>query len=147
MTRSRARPNRRTQTLVAPPVAAALVLALFGVASIATAGTGGIGVAVSATPPPTVVGPSPSPFPTALATPPPSLQAPHVRARAAILVNLATGQVLFAKAPDARRLEVICKLDRARGLELCRKAVKEGSVALRVKALELLPDVSENVPE
>lgn len=59
---------------------------------------------------------------------------PEVEAR----LNLAEG-----KAGDARRLEVICKLDRARGLELCRKAVREGSIPLRVKALELLPDVSD----
>lgn len=53
-------------------------------------------------------------------------------------LNIAEGKV-----PDARRLAVICKLDRARGLELCRWAVKEGSIPLRVKALELLPDVGD----
>ncbi len=59
---------------------------------------------------------------------------PEVQAR----LKIAEGKV-----PDARRLEVICKLDRTLGLQLCRQAVKEGSIPLKVKALELLPDVSD----
>ena len=46
---------------------------------------------------------SPSPFPTALATPAPSLRPPKVRARAAILEDLDTGEVLFSSHPDDRR--------------------------------------------
>ena len=60
------------------------------------------------TPPPTpVVQPngntSPSPFPTALRTPEPSTTPPQVRAKAAILADLDTGQVLFSLEPGERR--------------------------------------------
>jgi serine-type D-Ala-D-Ala carboxypeptidase (penicillin-binding protein 5/6) len=56
-------------------------------------------------PPPTPVPPggSPSPFPTRLFTPPPSSIAPPVRAPAAILEDLDTGQILFEKRPNMRR--------------------------------------------
>jgi D-alanyl-D-alanine carboxypeptidase (penicillin-binding protein 5/6) len=59
-------------------------------------------------PPPTpVLGPggrmSPSPFPTALDTPPPSAAAPTVVAASAALVDLDTGQVLFAQDADEER--------------------------------------------
>jgi HEAT repeat protein len=47
------------------------------------------------------------------------------------------------KTADTRRLKVVCQLDPATGADLCRKAIKEGSVALRVQALELLPDVAD----
>jgi D-alanyl-D-alanine carboxypeptidase (penicillin-binding protein 5/6) len=59
----------------------------------------------TSTPPPTPVPPngSPSPFPTVLTTPRPSLTPPPLGARSAILEDLGTGQVLFAKAPDGSR--------------------------------------------
>src|SRR5947208_16755620 len=59
----------------------------------------------TSTPPPTPVPPngSPSPFPTVLTTPRPSLTPPPLGAPSAILEDLDTGQVLFAKAPDGRR--------------------------------------------
>src|SRR3989454_2788777 len=59
----------------------------------------------TSTPPPTPVPPdgSPSPFPTVLPTPRPSLTPPPLGAPSAILEDLGTGQVLFAKAPDGRR--------------------------------------------
>lgn len=65
-------------------------------AMIASAGT---------LPPPTPVPPhgSLSPFPTALATPPRSLSAPEVSAPVALLADVDTGQVMFAKAPLAPR--------------------------------------------
>ena len=59
----------------------------------------------SSLPPPTPVPPhgSPSPFPTSLATPVPTLRTPHVGGRSAILEDLDTGQVLYARRPDAPR--------------------------------------------
>jgi D-alanyl-D-alanine carboxypeptidase (penicillin-binding protein 5/6) len=59
----------------------------------------------AATPPPTPVPPrgSPSPFPTTLQTRPPSPRPPTLQAKAAILVDLDTRQVLFAKQADVRR--------------------------------------------
>lgn len=60
-------------------------------------------------PPPTPVpvppngSPSPSPFPAVLHTPAPSAAAPAIGAAAAVLEDLDTGQLLFAKNPDARR--------------------------------------------
>jgi D-alanyl-D-alanine carboxypeptidase (penicillin-binding protein 5/6) len=59
-------------------------------------------------PPPTMVpvaggGMSPSPFPSVLRTPAPSTQPPEVRAASAVLVDLDSGQVLFAKDPHQRR--------------------------------------------
>ena len=62
--------------------------------------------AFGATPPPTPVPPhgSPSPFPTALATKPPSARRPPaLGAKAAVLADLDSGQVLFAVKPDLRR--------------------------------------------
>ena len=71
------------------------------------------GVAVAQTappspPPPTPVvlpggGTSPSPFPSALRTPAPSAQVPEIRAEAAVLADLDTGQVLFARKPAEQR--------------------------------------------
>ena len=63
------------------------------------------GPAPTSTPPPTPVPPfgSPSPFPTALTTPAPSLHPPAIKARAAILEDLDTGQALYALHPDAPR--------------------------------------------
>src|SRR6266542_6127490 len=59
----------------------------------------------TSTPPPTPVPPngSPSPFPTVLTTPRPSLTPPPIGSPSAILEDLGTGQVLFAKAPDGPR--------------------------------------------
>jgi HEAT repeat protein len=54
---------------------------------------------------------------------------------------LAGLDVVHGKTPDTRRLQIACKLVPKKGAELCRQAIKEGSVAMRVKALELLPDV------
>jgi D-alanyl-D-alanine carboxypeptidase (penicillin-binding protein 5/6) len=59
-------------------------------------------------PPPTPVvlpggGTSPSPFPSTLRTPAPSVQPPEIRAQAAVLADLETGQVLFAHKPNERR--------------------------------------------
>ena len=59
-------------------------------------------------PPPTPVvlpggGTSPSPFPSTLRTPAPSGQPPEIRAQAAVLADLETGQVLFAHKPNERR--------------------------------------------
>ena len=60
---------------------------------------------VASTPPPTPVPPngSPSPFPTALRTPTPSAVAPKIKAPSAVLEDLGTGQVLYAKKADLRR--------------------------------------------
>jgi D-alanyl-D-alanine carboxypeptidase (penicillin-binding protein 5/6) len=72
-----------------------------------------VGVAGAQTPPPSpppptpVVlpggGTSPSPFPQTLRTPVPSPQVPEIRADAAVLADLNTGQVLFAHDPSERR--------------------------------------------
>ena len=72
-----------------------------------------VGVAGAQTPPPTpppptpvVVpggGTSPSPFPSTLRTPAPSARLPEIRAEAAVLADLDTGQVLFARKPNERR--------------------------------------------
>jgi len=59
----------------------------------------------SSLPPPTPVPPhgSPSPFPTSLATPSDSTREPTVPAAGALLADLDTGQVLYAKDPTAPR--------------------------------------------
>jgi serine-type D-Ala-D-Ala carboxypeptidase (penicillin-binding protein 5/6) len=73
-----------------------------------------VGVADAQTPPPSpppptpvVVpggGASPSPFPSTLRTPAPRpAQLPEIRAEAAVLADLDTGQVLFARKPNERR--------------------------------------------
>jgi serine-type D-Ala-D-Ala carboxypeptidase (penicillin-binding protein 5/6) len=56
-------------------------------------------------PPPTPVGPSasPSPFPTVLATPPPSPRRPTLHAASAVLEDLDSGEVLYAKRDHQRR--------------------------------------------
>jgi serine-type D-Ala-D-Ala carboxypeptidase (penicillin-binding protein 5/6) len=56
-------------------------------------------------PPPTPAGPSgePSPFPTALHTPKPGAEPPAIKADAAVLEDLDTGQVLYRKQPSKRR--------------------------------------------
>jgi serine-type D-Ala-D-Ala carboxypeptidase (penicillin-binding protein 5/6) len=82
------------------PVAAFVVVLVWILASAAGAGAGS-----SSTPPPTPVPPlgSPSPFPTVLSTPRPAIDPPPVQAASAILEDLDTGQVLFARHPDDRR--------------------------------------------
>jgi D-alanyl-D-alanine carboxypeptidase (penicillin-binding protein 5/6) len=62
-------------------------------------------LSTSPTPPPTPVPPfgSPSPFPTTLITPPLSATPPELGSEAAILEDLDSGQVLFEKAPRAKR--------------------------------------------
>jgi serine-type D-Ala-D-Ala carboxypeptidase (penicillin-binding protein 5/6) len=67
-----------------------------------------VGVAGAQAPPPTPVvlpggGTSPSPFPQTLRTPAPFPQVPEIRADAAVLADLDTGQVLFADNPSERR--------------------------------------------
>jgi HEAT repeats len=56
---------------------------------------------------------------------------------------------LQGKALDARRLLAICHIDKARGKELCLKGVEEGSLAVKVQALECLglvdPSAAESV--
>ena len=56
-----------------------------------------------APPPPTPVDGSPSTFPTALTTPANERRPPSLTAPTALLADLDTGQVLFAKAPTTRR--------------------------------------------
>jgi len=78
-------------------VVVAVLVALFAIdAGAATRST---------VPPPTPVPPhgSPSPFPTSLATPSDPTREPIVPAAAALLADLDTGQVLFAKDPVAPR--------------------------------------------
>jgi HEAT repeat protein len=59
----------------------------------------------------------------------------------AVLPDLKARLDLQGKAADARRLLAICKIDARAGAELCRKALAEGSPALRIQALECLPEV------
>ncbi|MBI2238526.1 MAG: D-alanyl-D-alanine carboxypeptidase [Actinobacteria bacterium] len=75
-------------------------LLLFLVLLPALAGAQSVG-----TPPPTPVPPagSLSPFPSVLRTPSPSGRPPEIRAGSAVLADLDTGQVLFARNPDQRR--------------------------------------------
>ena len=59
-------------------------------------------------PPPTPVvvpggGTSPSPFQQALRTPPPTTAPPEILAASAVLADLETGRILFARDPDAGR--------------------------------------------
>jgi hypothetical protein len=44
-------------------------------------------------------------------------------------------------APDMRRLRTVCRLEPELGARLCRRALTEGTPALRSAALELLPDL------
>jgi serine-type D-Ala-D-Ala carboxypeptidase (penicillin-binding protein 5/6) len=81
-------------------------LAVLAMLAVSPAGA----AAAGATPPPTPVPVpcstpsgvclSPSPFPTVLHTPAPSTEPPAVEAAAAVLEDLRTGQVLFARDPD-----------------------------------------------
>jgi D-alanyl-D-alanine carboxypeptidase (penicillin-binding protein 5/6) len=88
-------------------VTAAVAMALLGV--VATHPSTGI----ASTPPPTPVPPnaSPSPFPTALHTPTPSTVAPRLTSPSAVLEDLDTGQVLYAKkAVQQRPIASITKI-------------------------------------
>jgi D-alanyl-D-alanine carboxypeptidase (penicillin-binding protein 5/6) len=88
------------------PAAIAVALAVGLLASAAAFhGLRAEAVARSQTPPPTPVPPfgSPSPFPTALETPPPAPTPPSIRAGSAVLQDLSTGQVLYAKEAGRRR--------------------------------------------
>lgn len=87
-------PTRGARRIASLVVAGSLV----GIASagFATAASG---------PPPTPVPPhgSLSPFPSVLATPNDRTATPDVTAVAAVLADLDTGRLMYAKAPDARR--------------------------------------------
>jgi D-alanyl-D-alanine carboxypeptidase (penicillin-binding protein 5/6) len=86
------------------PIAVALALVLLAVPAAFT-GVMAAPVVRAQTPPPTPVPPfgSPSPFPTALETPAPAPTPPRISAASAILQDLSTGQVLYAKADGRRR--------------------------------------------
>jgi HEAT repeat protein len=58
-----------------------------------------------------------------------------------VLPELTGSLDLRGKAADARRLLAVCKTDPARGAELCRAGLERGSTALRLQALECLPEV------
>ena len=92
--------TRRPALRVAIGALASTLILIAGVAFAQTA--------PPAQPPPTPVvlpggGTSPSPFPQTLRTPAPSAQPPEIRAEAAVLADLDTGQVLFARRPAERR--------------------------------------------
>jgi hypothetical protein len=59
-----------------------------------------------------------------------------------VLADLRTALNLDGKAEDARRLRAICRIDPKAGVELCRRALAEGSSTLRVEALTRLPEVA-----
>jgi serine-type D-Ala-D-Ala carboxypeptidase (penicillin-binding protein 5/6) len=95
----RARPPR---TRVVVPLLAAILVVLCGPASPGTRAQ------TLEPPPPTPVpvpggGTSPSPFPSVLRTPPPGVEPPEIRADSAILVDLNTGQTLYALNPREER--------------------------------------------
>src|SRR5579862_9859754 len=69
-----------------------------------------------------------SPGPSADETSLPSLQA---------VLNLK------GNAADAQRLAAIARIDKSIGVDLCRRALKDGSKPLQVQALELLPEVGD----
>ena len=83
----------------------ARVAAVVAVLVVAMVGLNAGAATRPAVPPPTPVPPhgSPSPFPTALATPSDPLRVPTVPAAAALLADLDTGQILYAKDPRAPR--------------------------------------------
>ena len=92
---------RRPCARLGPAVVAAALLA--GAAGISPVALRAPAARATSTPPPTPVNGSPSPFPTALRTPRPSVTPPRLASAAAILEDLDTGQVLFAKNADAPR--------------------------------------------
>lgn len=82
------------------PAAALLVVVVLA----AWSGPGAFAVVrARPTPPPTSIHGTPSPFPTVLQTPRPGLRAPAIRAAAATLDDLSTGQSLFDHRPNTRR--------------------------------------------
>jgi hypothetical protein len=56
----------------------------------------------------------------------------------AALPDLLSGLNFDAKAADLRRLTAICRIDRATGTDLCRRALREGNTTLRAWALRCL---------
>jgi HEAT repeat protein len=52
---------------------------------------------------------------------------------------------LHGKTGDVRRLGLLCRIDPAIGADLCWKALKDSSLAVRVKALESLPTLNQPV--
>jgi D-alanyl-D-alanine carboxypeptidase (penicillin-binding protein 5/6) len=90
-------PSAVTRTLAA----ATLAIGLLAAAAVSVSAPAGI----AATPPPTPVPPSgsPSPFPTALHTPARAAIPPKLTSPSAILLDLQTGQVLYAKKATVRR--------------------------------------------
>jgi hypothetical protein len=60
-----------------------------------------------------------------------------------VLPDLLAKLDLKGKSADARRLLAVCKIDPKIGADLCRKGLNEGSPALKIQALECLPDVGE----
>jgi HEAT repeat protein len=58
----------------------------------------------------------------------------------AVLPELERRLNLQGKRPDARRLRSLCALAPHRGLELCRRALQEGSPLVRTQALEYLTE-------
>jgi serine-type D-Ala-D-Ala carboxypeptidase (penicillin-binding protein 5/6) len=89
-------------TFALVPVLAAILVVLRGLAAPPSSAQ------TLEPPPPTPVpvpggGTSPSPFPSVLRTPPPGVESPEIRAGSAILVDLETGQTLFALNPREER--------------------------------------------
>jgi len=91
---------------------------------------------------------SPSPFPTELQTPTPSTTPPDVTAQAAIVEDLSTGQVLFAKNPDTERslasttkiMTALLTLERAKPKDIVTvgaDAAEQGSVGAGFSELGL----------
>jgi D-alanyl-D-alanine carboxypeptidase (penicillin-binding protein 5/6) len=126
------------------PVAVLLSLVLSLVVASASSAAG-------QTPPPTPVPPygSPSPFPTALETPRPAPTPPKIGAGSAILQDLGTGQVLYAKSAGRRRpIASITKLMTAvvvlEELDLSRKTTVSANAASQLGA-ELGLQVGERI--
>jgi HEAT repeat protein len=60
----------------------------------------------------------------------------------AAAAELRKGFALEGKKADARRLVALCRADAGVGLELCRAALREGSLAVRTQALKSLAEVA-----
>jgi D-alanyl-D-alanine carboxypeptidase (penicillin-binding protein 5/6) len=88
---------------VRSPHLRAVALAL--VVGAVSRGVGAAGARPGSVPPPTPVPPDgePSPFVKVLQTPSPDTPRPDIDAASAVLADLDTGQILFAKAPDRER--------------------------------------------
>lgn len=106
-------------------------------------------------PPPPTPGPdgSPSPFPTVLLTPPTATEPPEIDAPSAVLMDVRTGQILFARSPDDQRpiasttkimtaLLVVQGADREETV-----IVSESAAAQPGSAAELLPGEMISVEE